>query len=83
MSAESLGQPEDVGVLALGVPQGLDLLVKLRVDCLTRLAQPLVQTLSAALVGGDGPLLDRLQLVVPHQLLPGGRRGGQRDAARG
>ena len=81
MSTESLGQSEDVGVLALGVPQGLNLLVQLRVYCLACLAQPLVQALPAALVGGDGPLLDGLQLVVPHQLLPGGRGGGQRDAA--
>ena len=83
MSAESLGQAEDVGVFALRVPQGLDLLVQLRVHCLAGLAQPLVNALSAALVGGDCPLLDGLQFVVPHKLLPGGRRGRQRYAARG
>ena len=81
VSAESLGQAEDVGVFALRVPQGLDLLVQLWVHRLAGLAQPLIQALSAALVGGDGPLLDRLQLVVPHQLLPGGRWCRQRDAA--
>ena len=81
MSTERLGQSQDVGVLALGLPQSLNLLVQLRVNCLAGLAQPLIQTLPAALVGGDGPLLDGLQLIVPHQLLPGGRGGGQRDTA--
>ena len=81
VAGEGSGQPQDVVILLPGVPQSLDLAIQLHVDSLVCLAQPLVQTLPAALVGGDGPLLDRLQLVVPHQLLPGGRWCGQRDAA--
>ena len=66
MSTESLGQSEDVGVFPLCVSQHLNLLLQLRVHCLAGLAQLLVQRLPGALVGGDGPLLDVLQLVVPH-----------------
>ena len=56
VAGEGPGQPQDVVILLPGVPQGLDLAIQLHVHRLVCLAQPLVQTLSAALVGGDGPL---------------------------
>ena len=51
VAGEGPGQPEDVVILLPGVPQGLDLAIQLHVHGLVCLAQPLVQTLSAALVG--------------------------------
>ena len=65
VAGEGSGQPQDVVILLPGVPQSLDLAIQLHVDSLVCLAQPLVQTLPAALVGGDGPLLDPRQLVHP------------------
>ena len=65
VAGEGSGQPEDVVILLSGVPQGLDLAIQLHIHSLVCLAQPLVQTLPAALVGGDGPLLDARQLVHP------------------
>ena len=58
VAGEGSGQSEDVVILLPGVPQGLDLAIKLHVDSFVCLAQSLIQTLPAALVGGDGPLLD-------------------------
>ena len=75
------GQSKYVRVLPLGVPQSLYLVIQLRVHGLAGLAQLLIQGLSGALVGGDGPPLDILQLVVPHQSLPWAARSGQGDAA--
>ena len=56
VAGEGPGQPQDVVILLPGVPQRLDLAIQLHIHCLVSLTQPLVQTLSAALVGGDGPL---------------------------
>ena len=51
VAGEGPGQPEDVVILLPGVPESLDLAIQLHVHGLVCLAQPLVQTLSAALVG--------------------------------
>ena len=51
VAGEGPGQPKDVVILLPGVPQGLNLAIQLHVHGLVCLAQPLVQTLSAALVG--------------------------------
>ena len=69
MPTQCLGKTENVGIFPLCVSQGLNLLLQLWVHSLAGLAQPLVQGLAGALVGGDGPLLDVVQLVVPHELL--------------
>ena len=86
MSTESLGQTENIGIFPLSVSQRLNLLIQLRVDSPAGLTQLLVQTLPGTLVGGDGPLLDVVQLVVLHQALPwagwcrqGNTAGGYRD----
>ena len=81
MSTESFSQAEDVGILPLSVSQSLDLFIQLRVHCLAGLTQPLVQSLSGALVGGDGPLLDIIKLVVLHERLSRSARGVKRNAA--
>ena len=83
MSTERLGQPENVGIFPLGVSQRLDLLIQLGVHGPAGLTQLLVQTLPGALVGGDGPLLDVVQLVVLHQALPGAGRGRQGNTTGG
>ena len=58
VAGEGPGQPQDVVILLPGVPQVLDLPIKLHIHGLVCLTQPLVQTLSAALISGDGPLPD-------------------------
>ena len=58
VAGEGSGQPQDVVILLPGLSERLDLAIQLHVHRLVCLAQPLVQTLSTALVGGDGPLPD-------------------------
>ena len=83
MSTESLGQTENIGIFPLSVSQRLNLLIQLRVDSPAGLTQLLVQTLPGTLVGGDGPLLDVVQLVVLHQALPRAGWCGQGNTAGG
>ena len=81
MSTESFSQPENVGILPLRISQRLDLFVQLRVDCLAGLTKLLIQALPGDLVGGDGPLLDIIQLVVFDKRLPWSARSVERNAA--
>ena len=62
MTCKSSGQPEDVVIFPLCVPQCLYLSLQLAVHCPAALPQPLIQALPAALVGGDCPVLEDVQL---------------------
>ena len=62
MTCKSSGQPEDVVIFPLCVPQRLYLSLQLAVHRPATLPQPLVQALSAALVGGDCTDLEDVQL---------------------
>ena len=64
MTSESSCQSENIIILLPGVPQILNLTIQLNIDRLVSFTQPLVNRLSAALVSGDGPVLDALQLIV-------------------
>ena len=83
MPTESLRQTENIRIFPLSVPQGLNLLVQFRDDGPAGLTQLLVQTLPGALVGGDGPPLDVVQLVVLHQAVPRAGWCGQGNATGG
>ena len=82
MSTKSLGQSENVRIFPLSVAQRLDLLIQLGVHGPAGLTQLLVQTLPGALVGGDSPPLDVVQLVVLHQAVPWAGWCGQGNTTR-
>ena len=58
VGGESSGQPENVGVLSLSVPQALDLRLQFGVHSPRSLAQFLVDGLAGHLVRRDRPVLD-------------------------
>ena len=78
VTGEGPGQPENVLVFLSRVSQLLNLPLQLQVDRLVGLAEPLVQRLPGALVGGDGPVSDALQFLVD----PGTRSRHGRAGAR-
>ena len=81
VAAQSPGKLQYVRIFLLGGSQSFYLVIKLRVNSPAGLAQLLIEGLPGALVGGDGPPLDVLQLVVLHQGLPRTAGGGERDTA--
>ena len=61
--------------------QGFYLVIKLRLNSLACLAQLFIQRLPGALVGGDGPFLDVLQLGILDKSFSRTAGSGQGDAA--
>ena len=59
VTGEGPGESENVLIFLPSVPQLLNLPLQLQVHRLVGLAQPLVERLSGALVGGDGPVPDQ------------------------
>ena len=78
VTGEGPGQSENVLVFLSRVSQLLNRPLQLQVDRLVCLTEPLVERLSGALVGGDGPVPDALQFLVD----PGTRSRHGRAGAR-